>query len=78
MDVIQSAVNQSAPEYLENKARMEGLLAALKTRLREVRLGGGAAAIQRHTSRGKLPARDRIERLLDPETPFLEIGTLAA
>ena len=77
MDVIQSVARQQSPEYQENRAAMEGLLATLRERLDEVSRGGGAAAMERHVSRGKLPVRQRIQRLLDPQTPFLEIGALA-
>src|SRR5216117_4042179 len=57
-------------------------MAALVTELRErtaaVARGGGERAMERHRSRGKLPARERVDRLLDPGTAFLELGALAA
>jgi len=56
----------------------ERLVAELRDRLRERALGGSQAARDRHTSRGKLLPRDRIDRLLDPGSPFLEIAPLAA
>lgn len=55
-----------------------GLVEQLRDRLATVRLGGGEAARARHTGRGKLLVRDRVDRLLDPGSPFLEIGALAA
>ncbi len=57
---------------------MEAAVAELRTREALVREGGGAAAVERHRSRGKLTARERIERLIDPATPLLELNPLAA
>jgi 3-methylcrotonyl-CoA carboxylase beta subunit len=57
---------------------MRELVADLRARLAEIRLGGSEAARRRHTDRGKLLVRDRVDRLLDPGSPFLEIGALAA
>jgi 3-methylcrotonyl-CoA carboxylase beta subunit len=54
------------------------LIAELDERLERVRLGGGERARERHLARGKLPVRDRVERLCDPGTPFLELSPLAA
>jgi 3-methylcrotonyl-CoA carboxylase beta subunit len=60
------------------RARHEALVADLRERLRVRALGGSAAARARHVSRGKLLPRDRVDRLLDPGSPFLEIAALAA
>jgi acetyl-CoA carboxylase carboxyltransferase component len=57
---------------------MEVLVASLRERLAQARAGGGPEAVARHRELGKLLVRERIERLLDPGTPFLEIGALAA
>ena len=57
---------------------MERLVAELRERLAEVRRGGGDKAIERHREQGKLPVRERIDRLLDPGSPFLELSPLAA
>ncbi|MDO8188256.1 carboxyl transferase domain-containing protein [Conexibacter sp. JD483] len=54
------------------------LIAELQQRLARVRAGGGAKATERHVARGKLPARERVERLCDPGAPFLELAPLAA
>ena len=54
------------------------LIADLEHRLERVRAGGGEKARERHVSRGKLLARDRVERLCDPGAPFLELSALAA
>src|ERR671923_3077886 len=50
----------------------------LKSRLAEVRRGGPETARERHVSRGKLLPRDRVDQVLDPGSPFLEVGALAA
>ncbi|MFZ4408336.1 MAG: carboxyl transferase domain-containing protein, partial [Paracraurococcus sp.] len=57
---------------------MRGLLAQLGERTAEAALGGPEASRTRHLSRGKLLPRERVERLLDPGTPFLELSPLAA
>jgi 3-methylcrotonyl-CoA carboxylase beta subunit len=54
------------------------LIADLEQRLVRVRAGGGPKATERHVARGKLPVRERVERLCDPGTPFLELSALAA
>src|SRR6188472_210204 len=60
------------------KQRMSGLVSELRERTAEVARGGGERAIERHRSRGKLLARERIDRLVDPDTAFLELNALAA
>jgi len=57
---------------------MDELVAELRERSAQVALGGGEKAMERHTSRGKLPVRERIDRLVDPGTAFLELNALAA
>src|SRR5881409_342049 len=57
---------------------MAALVAELRARTAEVAQGGGEHAIERHRSRGKLTARERIDRLVDPDTAFLELNALAA
>ena len=57
---------------------MEGLVAELRERTAEVARGGGEAAVERHRSRGKMTARERIDRLVDPGSSFLELNALAA
>ncbi len=59
-------------------ASLPELVDELRTRLAVVRQGGSEAARRKHTDRGKLLARDRVDRLLDPGSPFLELGALAA
>ncbi|MHB2019579.1 MAG: carboxyl transferase domain-containing protein [Candidatus Xenobia bacterium] len=77
MSVIKSSVNPDDPTFKENAAHMAELLSELRGRIEKVRQGGGKTAIERHQSRGKLFVRDRIERLLDADTPFLELSALA-
>src|SRR5690348_17243450 len=57
---------------------METLVAELRERTAQVARGGGEKALEKHRSRGKLTARERIDRLLDPDTGFLELSALAA
>src|SRR4051794_10630380 len=57
--------------------RMAALVAELRERTAQVALGGGEKAMERHISRGKLPARERVDRLVDPGTAFLELNALA-
>src|SRR3954454_7156118 len=76
-----AAMTETAEPRTERPERAPGLaeLAAdLRERLAVVRQGGGEAARARHTARGKLLARDRVDRLLDPGSPFLELSPLAA
>jgi acetyl-CoA carboxylase carboxyltransferase component len=65
-------------DFQVNAERMERLVAELRERLVAVRSGGGAEAVEKHRRRNKLPARERVERLLDPGSDFLELSALAA
>ena len=76
--VLPTSVDVRDPRFRENMAHMRYLVAELRHRLELVRRGGGEEQIRRHRSRGKLTARERIERLLDPGTAFLELSPLAA
>src|SRR5678815_3663651 len=78
MDILPTHVQQDGQLYRENHARMTQLVAELQDRVAEVRQGGGEKYLQRHRQQGKLPARERIDRLLDAGSPFLEIASLAA
>ena len=64
--------------FERRRARMEALVSELRERTALAARGGGEQAVERHRSRGKLPARERIDLLLDPGTAFLELGALAA
>jgi 3-methylcrotonyl-CoA carboxylase beta subunit len=78
MTRIASRVDAGSPEFRENAAHMAGLVAELKRRQAQAAAGGGDAARAKHVARGKLLPRERIEALLDPGSPFLEIAPLAA
>ncbi len=78
MTLIRSAISTSSPEFRENVRAMRALVADLREKVAVAAEGGGATARHKHLARGKLLPRDRIERLLDPGSPFLEIGQLAA
>src|SRR5919197_3906715 len=75
---LESHVHTSDPAFSANRLRMEQLVAELRERLARAREGGGAKYLQRHRDQGKLPVRERIEKLLDPGSPFLELSPLAA
>lgn len=78
MSVIQSRVQAGSPEFQKNRAFHEEQAKALAKNLAEAAKGGGPEARKRHEERGKLFVRDRITKLLDPGSPFLELGALAA
>jgi len=75
---IESKINPGSPEFIENKNQYLQLLKTYRDRIREVRKGGSDIAVERHKKRGKLLARERIDLLIDPNTPFLELSSLAA
>ena len=77
MALLESRVDRSG-DYDRRAARMQALVDELRTRSAEVAAGGGAASVERHHRRGKLLARERIDRLVDPGTAFLELNALAA
>ncbi|MBU6442123.1 MAG: methylcrotonoyl-CoA carboxylase [Betaproteobacteria bacterium] len=78
MQVLQSQVDPRSEEFRANSQAMQAVVDDLRDKVARVELGGGETARARHTARGKLLARDRIALLLDPGSPFLEIGQLAA
>ncbi|HKN64153.1 MAG TPA: carboxyl transferase domain-containing protein [Gaiellaceae bacterium] len=78
MAVLTSQLDREAEEFARRRERMEELVAELRERTAQVARGGGEKATVRHRSRGKLPARERIDRLVDPGTAFLELNALAA
>jgi 3-methylcrotonyl-CoA carboxylase beta subunit len=75
---IASRLDAGSDSYRENRERMGGLVAELNAHLEQARAGGGETAVERHHARGKLLARERIERLIDPGAAFLELAPLAA
>ena len=78
MDALQTTVDTTDPIFQANRERMQQLVAELRARLSGARDGGGAKYVERHREQGKLPVRERIERLLDAGSPFLELSPLAA
>ena len=78
MPVIKSQLNPRSEEFRANAARMRGLVEDLKQKAAVISAGGDEAARNKHRARGKLLVRDRVRTLLDPGSPFLEIGQLAA
>jgi 3-methylcrotonyl-CoA carboxylase beta subunit len=78
MAVLESRIDASTEEFRANCAQSLELVADLRARLTRVKAGGGEESVRRHRGRGKLLARERIERLVDPGTPFLELSPLAA
>jgi 3-methylcrotonyl-CoA carboxylase beta subunit len=78
MDILDSHVDQNSPEFKKNEAYHNGLRDELRARLETVKKGGGEKSVERHHKRGKFLARDRIEKILDEGSPFLELSSLAA
>ena len=78
MPVLESLADPRSVEFRANAEAMQALVADLRATAEKVREGGGEAARKRHLSRGKLLPRDRIRTLIDPLSPFLEVGQLAA
>src|SRR5947207_3450175 len=76
--VLSSHVERGSDEFARRRERMTALVGELRDRSEEVAAGGGEAAVERHRSRGKLTARERIDRLVDPDSAFLELNALAA
>ena len=78
MEILDSQIRLDGPDYRDNHARMSRLVTEFRERVDRARAGGGERALQRHREQGKLPVRDRIEGVLDPGSPFLELSPLAA
>ena len=78
METLETHLDTSSAEFRGNRERMQSLLAELKRKTAKSREGGGAKYIDRHKEQGKMPVRERIAALLDPNTPFLELSPLAA
>ncbi len=78
MPVIDSKTDPQSESFAANASALKALVADLKAKAAKVAAGGGAKNAERHAARGKLLARERIERLVDPGAPFLELGAFAA
>ncbi len=78
MAQFRSSLRPASPEFQANAARMRALVDELRQATSRAALGGSESARAKHVARGKLLARDRIQLLLDPGAPFLELSPLAA
>ncbi len=78
MAILETKLNARSAEFQANAAAMRTVVDDLRAKLAQTTLGGGEAARAKHTARGKLLPRERVQMLLDPGTPFLELSPLAA
>ncbi|MBL6732536.1 MAG: methylcrotonoyl-CoA carboxylase [Candidatus Poseidoniaceae archaeon] len=78
MDRLSTRVNRADSEYLKRQEHNHSLITTLRERLNTASQGGGGKYVDRHRGRGKLLPRERIERIIDPGTAFLELSPLAA
>ncbi|HVZ44022.1 MAG TPA: carboxyl transferase domain-containing protein [Ramlibacter sp.] len=78
MAILETNLNPRSAEFQANAAAMRALVEDLAVQVAHAAQGGGAAARDKHTARGKLLPRERVQMLLDPGTPFLELAPLAA
>lgn len=78
MDVLGTQVDRSSEAFQVNKEFHTGLRSELREKLDHVKKGGGESSVERHYSRGKLLPRERIDKILDEGSPFLELSSLAA
>src|SRR5579872_7353690 len=78
MGIIESRVDRNSPEFQENARSLQQQIDQLSKNIQLVQQGGGEDAIAKHRKRDKLLARERIQLLCDPDTPFLELSPLAA
>ncbi len=78
MQPLASHIDTNSKDFQINSEFHRGLKEELKKKIEKVRMGGGEDAVKKHKARKKLPPRERIEKILDPGSPFLELSTLAA
>jgi len=78
MTILRSAISTRADTFTANKAAHEAAMAPIHDAARRAMAGGGEVARERHVGRGKILPRERVSRLLDPGSPFLEVGMFAA
>jgi acetyl-CoA carboxylase carboxyltransferase component len=78
MERLHSHIDTGSAEFRANRDRMQALVDEYRGRIEQVRQGGGAKYLARHRDQGKLPVRERIDGLIDPGSPFLELSPLAA
>src|SRR5438552_7689471 len=75
---LETQIDNNSTTFKANRDRMRQLVGELRARIATAKEGGGAKYLQRHREQGKLPVRERIDRLIDPGSPFLELSSLAA
>ncbi len=78
MAILPSTSDRNSDEFAARTSDMQALIELLDERRAKIEVGGSEAACAKHAGRGKLLARERIDRLVDPEGAFLELGTFAA
>jgi 3-methylcrotonyl-CoA carboxylase beta subunit len=78
MDVLETHLDPAAEDFRRSSERIEQLVAELRERIAVARKGGGEKYLERHRQQGKMTVRERLDALLDPDTPFLELSALAA
>ncbi len=78
MSVLQTQLNTRSADFMANAAALQAAVDDLRLQLKKSAAGGGEKARAKHVARGKLPPRERVQMLLDPGTPFLELAPLAA
>ena len=74
MPILKSTLDPASPAFAANRDAMDWLVAELREKTETARQGGPERSRERHTERGKLLPRERVERLIDPGAAFLEIG----
>ncbi len=77
MDIIQSKTDSNSEDFKANREHFQSLVETLRARNNEVKLGGGEASVAKHRKRNKFLARERIEKIIDHGSPFLELSSLA-
>ena len=75
---LETQIDKNSTTFKANRDRMRQLVGELRARIATAKEGGGAKYLQRHREQGKMPVRERIDRLIDPGSPFLELSPLAA
>src|SRR5204863_3691704 len=75
---LETQIDKNSTTFKANRDRMQQLVGELRARIATAKEGGGAKYLQRHREQGKMPVRERIDRLIDPGSPFLELSPLAA
>ena len=78
MELLATQIQRGSPEFSANRTHLAQLVADLTARIERARQGGDERSVKRHRDQGKLLVRERLDRLLDPGSPFLELSPLAA